>query len=116
MSNADPGVRNFRLGQIAKKNLCPLRNSYAGCAVVNGYRRKGVDPEVSTHIGGRYANMPRGEKHYHAKLTESQVREIRRRYAVGGILMRDLAKEYGVRTENIRFIVRRKTWRHVTDE
>ena len=48
-----------------------------------------------------------------AKLTEANVIEILRRSAHGetGVA---LAREFGVRQSNISFIVRRKTWKHVT--
>ncbi len=38
----------------------------------------------------------RGEKHPSAKLTDEDVLEIRHRFARGGVLQRDLAKEYKV--------------------
>ena len=41
-------------------------------------------------------NARRGEAHEKTPFTESQVREIRRRYAAGGITYRELADEYGV--------------------
>jgi hypothetical protein len=50
-----------------------------------------------------------GERHYNSKLTADDVRKIRAQYA-SGALQSDLAKQYGVRANNISFIVRRKTW------
>ena len=41
-------------------------------------------------------NARRGEAHEKTPFTESQVREIRRHYAAGGITYRELADEYGV--------------------
>lgn len=55
----------------------------------------------------------RGESHGRAKLTEAQVREIRRRYAAGGIGTRLLAKEYGMSRGAIEKIVTRRGWTHV---
>jgi hypothetical protein len=46
-----------------------------------------------------------------AKLTWEQVAEIRSRYAAGGVLQRELAKEYGVSTANICLIVTGKLWK-----
>lgn len=54
-----------------------------------------------------------GENCGAAKLTESQVREIRRRYAAGGVSQRQLGAEYGVSQMPISYIVRRVTWKHV---
>jgi DNA invertase Pin-like site-specific DNA recombinase len=42
-----------------------------------------------------------------------QVREILKRYAVGGISQRKLAKEYGVNHITIGNIINRKTWSHI---
>lgn len=55
----------------------------------------------------------KGEKHGMAKLSNEQVLEIRRRYRVGGIFQRELAKEFGVTQTLIGMIVRRKVWSHV---
>lgn len=54
-----------------------------------------------------------GSKNGNATLTESQVAEIRRRYAAGGVRQVDLAAEYGVPQTSISSIVRRKQWTHV---
>jgi hypothetical protein len=57
--------------------------------------------------------QPKGEKHPFAKLTETQVREIRTRYANGGIYYRQLELEYGVNRMTIGEIVRREIWKHI---
>lgn len=62
------------------------------------------------HDAGAYA---RGQSHTQAKLTEEAVGEIRRRYS-GGVLMRDLATEYGVKLTTVHAVVRRRSWKHVT--
>jgi hypothetical protein len=60
---------------------------------------------------GRHKNGDqRGEKHSRAKLTWSQVREIRRRYAAGGIMQKELAKEFNVGHAAISDIVNYKKW------
>jgi len=58
-------------------------------------------------------NPPKGEKHGHSKLTEDDVREIRTRYANGGVLQRQLALEYGVWQRTIGRIINRETWSHI---
>jgi hypothetical protein len=45
-----------------------------------------------------------------AKLTRPQVEEIRTRYESGGVLQRQLAKEYGVHQTQIGHIVNNKRW------
>jgi hypothetical protein len=57
--------------------------------------------------------VPRGEAISSAKLTESAVRDIRRRYAAGGVRQIDLARRYGVTQTVISAVVLRHTWKHV---
>lgn len=54
-----------------------------------------------------------GEKAPWSKLTETQVTEIRQRYAAGGITQKALAKEYGLIQTTVGEIVRRVIWKHV---
>lgn len=54
-----------------------------------------------------------GMRSGHAKLTDQQVLEIRRRYQDDGITQASLAEIYGVNQTNIGFIVRREHWRHI---
>lgn len=54
-----------------------------------------------------------GEKHGKHILTAEQVRLIRERYAVGGVLQRELAAEYGVKERAISSIVNHVNWREV---
>ena len=61
------------------------------------------------HAGGASP----GEAHGLAKLTDANVREIRKRYATGGVLQRELADEYGVVLSQISAVVNRKNWKHV---
>jgi HNH endonuclease len=56
---------------------------------------------------------PRGEAHTRAKVTEEQVREIRRLNALG-IGYRRLSKEYGLSRPSIQAITRRRSWKHVS--
>ena len=55
----------------------------------------------------------KGEKHGRSKLTETDVREIRIKYANGGITHRQLALEYGISQQAITKIIRRRTWSHI---
>lgn len=54
----------------------------------------------------------RGEKQGRSKLTETQVREIRRLRELGHTLQA-LATQFHVNNMNIHYIVMRKTWKHV---
>jgi hypothetical protein len=55
----------------------------------------------------------RGEKHGRAKLSEAQVREIRRLYASGEYTQCRLGIEFGVSNVAIRLILRRINWAHI---
>ena len=54
-----------------------------------------------------------GERHGMAKLSADDVRDIRSRYAAGGLRQRDFAIEYGVSTTLISRILNRKNWKDV---
>lgn len=55
----------------------------------------------------------RGERQGQSKLTDDAVREIRRRYAAGGVRQSDLAAEFGVSKSLISYVVSGKGWKHV---
>lgn len=55
----------------------------------------------------------KGEEHPGAKLTEDQIREIRKLYAHGGFSMKTLGKMFGVVAATICMIVNRKRWGHI---
>lgn len=59
------------------------------------------------------ARITRGEHSHFSKLSEHDVREIRRLFADGGITQRALAQRYHVTIQTIQSIVYRKTWKHV---
>lgn len=54
-----------------------------------------------------------GESRPTAKLNETQVINIRTKYATGNYTTRELAKEYDIDHGNVAGIIRRATWRHV---
>jgi len=58
-------------------------------------------------------SSPRGCSHGMAKLTEDDVREIRRLYVMGCISQRELALRFGVDRVTIGRIVLRKNWKHI---
>lgn len=60
------------------------------------------------------ANMPRGVQCPWAKLTEDNVREIRKRYSMERITQRALAIEFGVSLMTINDIIHRRRWAHLS--
>jgi hypothetical protein len=70
-------------------------------------------PSGNAHWSRQHPELvKRGDRHPAAKLTEDQVREIRRLSAEGWTLAR-LRERFGVRMSTLSYIVRRETWRHV---
>lgn len=55
----------------------------------------------------------KGERHGSAKLKANDVREIRKRYAKGGITQVDLGKMFGVCQATVKEIIRREIWRDI---
>ena len=91
-------------------------------------RRFGVSVSVVHHIatgkrwkhlgleplpGFRHNLAHRGEQNPSAKLTASQVAEIRARYQAGGITQAELARKYGVTQVLVSRIVLGKVWAHL---
>ena len=56
---------------------------------------------------------PRGENAGRAILTNTQVLEIRRLYAAGGVTYKELGHRFGVAVPTVGDIVRRKRWLHI---
>jgi len=71
-----------------------------------------ADNNADKMAKGRQRNA-RGIRQHDAKLTDALVREIRERYAAGGVTQKALAAEYGVTQPTIGYVARRATWRHV---
>jgi hypothetical protein len=55
----------------------------------------------------------RGERSASAKVTESQVREMRRRFEAGGITMAALGREFGLNPRTACDIIGKRRWAHV---
>lgn len=56
-----------------------------------------------------------GEAHWASKLTIGKVREIRRRWAAGGVKQRDLATAFGVTQHTIWSIIHHHIWQETAD-
>jgi predicted transcriptional regulator len=73
-----------------------------------------VDNNADMVAKGRQVTVRQlGERNSMARLTDTQVREIRRRYIPGVVLQRHLAAEYGVTQMLISQIVLGKIWQHL---
>ncbi|QGJ93008.1 HNH endonuclease [Gordonia phage Kabocha] len=65
--------------------------------------------------GKMKARNLRGTKNGQSKLTEADVREIRKLYAQGGYTQQALAKQFGVAQSKVSDVINRRTWKHVED-
>lgn len=61
----------------------------------------------------RHATRPKGSGHVHAKITEDDVREMRRLHEAGGITQLAIARRFGLHPTTVNDIVNRKRWLHV---
>lgn len=73
-----------------------------------------ISDQVRNRRPQAWASMAHGASHYRAKLTEDDVRAMRREYAVGATLG-ELSSKYGIQKPAIHRIVNRQAWKHVTD-
>lgn len=75
-----------------------------------------VTPKENGSHAARIGLYPVGEKNGRAKLTETQVREMRKIYDESKYTKhkrKDLAKRFGISETHILYIVRRLSWRHL---
>ncbi len=61
----------------------------------------------------RKGRSARGERSGVAKLTEALVIEMRKRYAAGGVLIRELAEEVGMSRPAMGAAIRGENWKHI---
>lgn len=78
--------------------------------VINGRRWAHIDSPLRADHARRSAH---GERVSTAKLTTEDVLTIRRRFAAGGVMQTELAREYGVAKTNICSIVNGRSWQHL---
>jgi hypothetical protein len=70
----------------------------------------------NSHDAMERDRLATGERHPLARLTEAQVREIRRLRAVGGWSFSRLGARFGISKRTVQNICARRTWRHVVEE
>jgi DNA invertase Pin-like site-specific DNA recombinase len=77
--------------------------------------RLGTHAENTKMAGerGQLTRLTKGERNGQAKLTEAQVREIRRLYE-SGRTTKEIAGMYDITFTNVSMITTRATWKHVT--
>jgi hypothetical protein len=71
-------------------------------------------PENGAHAVAMGLHTPlRGEANGHSRLTSAQVLEIRQKYGSGQHTTPALAKEFGIGTTTVGYIINRKLWAHI---
>jgi hypothetical protein len=77
--------------------------------------REGTNAEnVRDRVKRCRSNIPIGEKNPRCKLTEEQVRTIRKRYEEEDtITLAQLGRDYNVAPQHINCIIKGKTWKHL---
>lgn len=84
-------------------------------AIVNGHNWAYVKPDTSVERfdGPLETNKPKGAAHHRAKLTEADVREIRRLYDAGEMTLEAIGERFGLKKAQTYQIAIRKAWKHV---
>ncbi len=72
------------------------------------------DNMIDRMLAGRGGNL-KGEANGRAKLTETDVRFIRRRSSAGASLL-DLSRDFGITKTAVSYVVRGKNWKHIKKE
>lgn len=78
-----------------------LKVALANKSMTIDYSLKSYDPKFQ------------GENNGHSKLTENDVREIRKIYEDGNTTIASLARKYRMSESGVRDLIKRKTWSHV---
>lgn len=84
-------------------------NGHLGCVNPRHLRWATVKENMADCV--EHGTVPQGERNGHAKLTEDDVREIKRLRGI--VTQRELAKRFGVGHANIAQIQRGFSWKHV---
>jgi hypothetical protein len=89
---------------------CPDGDQPGCCNPAHLFPGTHYENMMDMHDKKRHAH---GDGFRNAKLTSAEVIEIRARYALGGVMQKDLAAEFGVAKSTIGRIVRGVDWRHL---
>lgn len=108
--------RLYAAGGFTQQKLADkfgLSREGVGCAL-RGQNWRHLPGAIDSLSPVALANKARaGERHPTAKLTEQQVREIRRLFASNNHTQKELAAMFGVSAVNVYQIVSRRSWRHI---
>ena len=105
--------KRYALGRVSMAALARQYGVNTGTMsrILRGERRRKVAGPLATC---QLRHASKGEAHGRSKLTARQVRQMRRRYARGGISQRALGRAYGLTAVGAHSILRRKSWAHLS--
>ena len=119
--NGRPGLlHRFILERKLGRRICPglfalhnCHNGAEGC-INEDHLYEGSAQQNADDRGAIGRTVTRqGEDHSLTRLSNDQVRDIRKSYSSGGVTQKILAAQYGVCKSTIANIVKRRTWGHV---
>lgn len=101
------------IGSIPKDKWVCHKCDNRSCVNVNHLFLGTPDDDIKDMMSKGRSRHPRGEDAGKAKLTASQVLEIRRDYDAMTNGLKKLALKYGVTSQAIMSIIRRRSWAHI---
>lgn len=105
-------ARVFRVHTLVLEAFVQLRPTGQEADHLDGNRANNILPNLRWQM--RYANRAHiGSAHGNAKVTERDIRMIRKLYAAGRYTQEGLAVQYNLHQTNVSLIVRGLAWRHV---
>lgn len=93
-----------RIGEMYERDGSSVKAALDNYLEANGRTKQ----EIETI---RRAGYTKATRHHDNKLTESEVCEVRKAYAIGGTTQRSLAERYGVTQGTIWSILHGRTWK-----
>ncbi len=103
--------REIYFGKISQE-LCVLHKCNNPPCVNPNHLYLGTNKDNSEYMV-KQNRQAKGENHGRSKLTESQVKEIRRLCREGNFLQREIAKMFNVGPITIWYIYTNKIWKHI---
>ncbi|UUV46403.1 HNH endonuclease [Bacillus phage vB_BanS-Thrax3] len=129
---SDRGYLKVKLYYQGKTKTCRIHRLVALAFVNNPDKKPEVNHKDGNKLNNRFDNLEwstrmdnikhsfdmnlnktKGEGNHHAKITEDDVREIRKLYKTGRYTQRELEKIFGINHSTIGCITRGETWKHV---
>jgi hypothetical protein len=120
-NNRDRSRKGRSAHKLSPAQVLDLRAEYqAGVSMADLTTKYGIHRETVRDItkGQKWRYLTGGAVLVHPAahlrcLTATQAQEIRERYALGGVMQADLAREYGCANSNISAVILGRSWKQV---